>query len=232
MKAKLIYRLALALVLAGLLLWSAPPGRTATGVVQAAARPAQEPVPIKVPTATIFVQTLITAGAPGGIVVAPACAEPAVQPLSSHASSLEDRLKEIVTFDPQYTVERRAGVVNLIARGRQSAPLLDIKVAHFEAKRVGSAAEALAMLLAAPEVKSRQPQTGARLFRGGLGYFDPANPTAAQSRSSRFDVACHNCSVLETLNAIARAQGQGVWVYKQIKCKPGQHYYSLDFLTP
>jgi hypothetical protein len=198
------------------------PSQSLPNAREQAAQSRQKAPLLKIPTASLFTQLLLAAKQPGGIAIASSCAEPALQTLFSEDAPLNGKLKEIVTVDPQYRLENQAGVINLVPRRVSDLPFLKLRIAKFEVKQAGSVNEALDKLLSVPEVK-QQAAFGPRLLRGGLGFVSLSNP---------FDVRCNNCSMREALNAIAHAQGQAIWVYKQIQCGAGHQYYSLDFLVP
>jgi hypothetical protein len=197
-------------------------GQTLPSSGKQAAQPSQRTPLFKITTASLFTHLLLTARKPGGIAVASACTEPALQTLYSEDAPLNEALEEIVTVDPQYRLENQAGVINLMPR-RAIPAFLELKIAKFEVKQAGSVNEALDKLLSVPEVKKQEPSFGPRMLRGRIGFASTAKP---------FDVKCNSCSIRQALNAIARAQGQAVWVYQQNQCDQTHRSYELYIWTP
>ncbi len=225
MKSTLCVSLRLILVCSSLIV-ALTSSQTLPSAREQAAQPSQKTPLLKIPTASLFTQLLFTAKKPGGIAIAPACAEPALQTLYSETAPLNEALKEIVTVDPRYRLENQDGVINLVPRRVSESSFLKLKISKFEVKQVGSVNEALDQLLSLPEVKQQAAALGPRVFRGRLGFASPANP------ADRFDVRCNNCSIRQALNAIAHAHGQAVWVYQQAQCDQTHRSYELYIWTP
>lgn len=183
----------------------------------------------RVTTTSALTSVLDAAGVPGGIEVVTRCEEPIRHYLAPAGSSLRDMLESIVAADPQYRWQVEEGVVNLVYQ-KDNPAFLDQRVAKFEvAQRTVNGA--VNQLLAIPEVQRREAELnlGSRLFRGGgIGYFDPSGNTV-KKEDKTFSVSCENVTVREALNAIVRAHGRAMWVYKQGNCT-GSSWYSIGLL--
>jgi hypothetical protein len=181
---------------------------------------------VNLPTTSIVVRGLSTAGVPGGIVKVPACEERARAVFTSQGATLRNVLDSAVSSDPEYLWDVEEGVVNLLPRGGEPS-FLKLRVRQFKAEEVGTLNEALDQLLATPEVRRgvQDPALGVQVFRGGLGYYG-----SDESGGRKFSVSVENATVREALNAIVRAQGKAVWAYTQQQCN-GTKSFSIDFLV-
>ncbi len=175
-----------------------------------------------------FKLTLNRAKVPGGIIVVPDCSTPPKYAVSQGGSSLRDTLQAIVTADPRYEWRVTGGVINLIPRDGVPA-FLETRLVKFKAENVGTVAEALAKLLAMPEVQKSisQHDLGPQMLRGGVGYFEPARSDSA-GNSRTFTVVLENVIIRDVLNAIAQAHGTAVWSYSEYRCR--SKAFSLAFL--
>jgi len=165
-------------------------------------------------------------GVPGGFVLSPQCEEEERQ-TPPGGSSLRERLDSLVAAAPQYKWQAENGVVNVVPKSGLPA-LLEACIVRFRAESVRSPGEALVKLIETPEVREAmtRPDVGSRLFRGGVGYYDP-NPEASESVKT-FSVSRDNVTVREALNAIAREHGRAMWTHRQHHCR-GVHAFELDF---
>lgn len=181
-----------------------------------------------VTTGEALLEVLHAQGRPGGIVVASQCDEPPRHRRPT-GSTLRELLDSIVAADPQYRWRMEGGVVNLIPAGDVSA-LLKVRVVRFRAERIRTPDEALGKLFKTPEVRKAltDPAVGSRLLRGGIGYYNP-HPDASTGVKT-FSVSRDNVTVREALNAIARAHGRAVWVFKQGGCN-GNVFFEVYFST-
>ncbi|MCP9495953.1 MAG: hypothetical protein MSG64_16010 [Pyrinomonadaceae bacterium MAG19_C2-C3] len=178
-------------------------------------------------TRSSFLYALSGAKAPGGIVAVLSCDPPQRFALSPSNSSLQGALDAVVIADPQYRWQVDEGIVNLLPSG--SAPaLLNLRIANFNVEAV-TVDEALGQLLATPEMRKGVGELNAssQIFRGGLGYFDPAKPNKDRS-VQKISLTLENITVREVLNAIARAHGSAVWSYTELHC--GTKRFELKFL--
>jgi hypothetical protein len=193
---------------------------------QALQRKVSLPELVNLPTTSIVVRGLSTAGVPGGIVTVPACEERARAVYIPQGATLRNVLDSAISSDPEYMWDVEGGVVNLLPRGGEPA-FLKLRVRQFKAEEIGTPNEALDQLLATPEVKSgvQDPAMGVQVFRGGIGFYG-----SDENGGRKFSVNVENATVRETLNAIVRAQGKAVWAYTQQQCN-GTKSFSIDFLV-
>lgn len=186
-------------------------------------------VPERSTTRAAFKIALNTASVPGGVIAVPSCDSEPVYTLASTSASLRDTLDTVVATDARYSWEIENGVVNLVPRTGTPA-FLNQRITEFRVENAETVYEALDRLLALPEVQRsiNELNLGSRLFRGGIGYFEPSRRTEERS-GRRLTVICENVTLREALNAIARAQGNAVWSYAEHRC--GSNSFSIDFLV-
>lgn len=185
-------------------------------------------VPERSTTRAAFKVALNTARVPGGMVTASSCDTESHYTLALSGAPLRDVLDAIVATDARYSWEIENGVINLVPRTGIPA-FLNQRITEFKVENAETVYEALDRLLALPEVQRsiNELNLGSRLFRGGLGYFEP--PQMAERSSRRLTVNRQNITLREALNAIARAQGNAVWSYTEHRC--GLNAFSIDFLV-
>jgi hypothetical protein len=129
-------------------------------------------------------------------------------------SSLRGVLDSIVSTDPRYTWEVKDGVINVLP-SNGLPPFFAIRISRFEISQVESPNEALARLLAIPEVQKAHLKLGPRAVQGGTYVFCPGCPP---KETKKFSVSLQGVTVREALNAIARAHGSAVWSFRQSEC--------------
>lgn len=172
-------------------------------------------------TTDAFYASLGRARVAGGMVRIIKCEEDKFkQAWRPMGSQLRQLLDAIVTADPRYRWEAKDGVINLLPADGEPA-LLGIRINEFQVENVTFALDALDKLLALPEVKKRMDELD---LKPGL--------TLVKSLSSpnppKFSVQCKGITLREALNAIARAQGRGVWEYIEIHCNE-KHEVAIRF---
>ncbi len=146
-----------------------------------------------------------------------------VKKLSVPDGSLRDALDRIVERMPTYRWQADQGVVNLLAVA-ETPPLLDVRIARYEAENVEYLQAAVAELEACPEV--HQALSALHLTSGIRILTGPA-PLKAPTP---FTVRCRNVTFREALNAIVRAHGGAVWEYKERHCD-GANEFWVEFVS-
>lgn len=176
-----------------------------------------------------FKLALNRAKAPGGIVAVPSCDPPPRYKPTPSSASLRDALEAIVVADPECKWEVENGVINIVP-SNSFPEFLNIRIAQFKVQNAATVYEALDRLLSMPELRHSDTQfnSSSRVFRGGLGYFEPPKRDK-NGNIQGLTVVCENVTVREALNAIARAHGSAIWAYTEHRC--GTDAFSLDFLV-
>ena len=186
--------------------------------------------PVKLPSSPLSVNSafqlaMLSSGAPGGEALTQGCAEPsdsAVRP--QNVGTLRDVLEDIVTADPEYRWEVKDGVVNLIPS--QGVPdLLTLRIGAFDTGDATDVTTATTFLFALPEVRKRAVELGfdQAIYGSGLSAIVPGAPPPP-----KLNVRLQDVTLLEALNALVRANKQGLWIYYETHCKSTNHY-SINF---
>lgn len=180
-------------------------------------------------SAAFFKAALISAKTSGGIAALPTCNSPVLYPLAPADASLRGALDAIVAAEPQYKWVVEDDVINVLPRNQDLA-FLDIRIAKVKIENAKTVHEALEQLLASPELQKgvARLNSGSRLYRGGLGYFDSSDEDKSEN-PLRISISAENITVREALNDIARAHGSAIWSYTEHHC--GKDAFSLDFLV-
>jgi hypothetical protein len=184
-------------------------------------------------TATITNATtaaLSSAGVPGGIITVTGCGEDASYMLTSSGPTLGDALNSIMAAGPNYRLEVEKGVVNLVPTVGDP-PLLGFRIGELKIKEAHSLFDALAQLLALPEVQKRIKELDLDQGYTRIGLMDLKRPgNDSIEKSPNYTISCKNVTVREALNAIARAHGRGVWAYRERHCNERVEF-QLQFLV-
>jgi len=179
----------------------------------------------------IFNYALIHAVVPGGIVDVGGCPN-GPKPAYSFAlidARLQDVLEAIAKRDllDRWTVEN--GVVNLLPV-KGTPALLDTRIGKFDSKDAATPSEAATLLAQSPEVERAEERLGLNNpfhIQLGLGvarkYGSPIPKLA-----SPLAVRLKNVTFLDALNALVRAKGRGVWMYREWHCS-ANNGYSITF---
>jgi hypothetical protein len=178
-------------------------------------------------TGQAVINALLDAGVPGGMANVSECND-ATYSFRPHDSSLRGVLDSIVSADPRYTWEIKDEVVNVIPSDGLP-PFFAVRISRLDIAQVESLEEALSQLLAVPEVQQTQVSLGARFVQGGAYPFCPEG-CAPKEKAKEISISLRNVTVRESLNALARVNGNAVWRFRQSECG-GRKYFSLDFAS-
>lgn len=173
------------------------------------------------------INTLVSAGATGGVAVVQDCNEPMRYTFTPGDSSLRGVLETIVSTDPRYVWEIKDDVINLIPRNGEPSFLI-VRVSKLEINQAETPNEALSQLLATPEVRQAQLNLGRRFVQGGIYPFNPQDSVPKEAK--KISVNLKDTTVREALNTIARAHGDAVWMLTQGQCN-GRKLFSIDFFA-
>jgi hypothetical protein len=163
-------------------------------------------------TSDAFRITLRRAQAPGGVVRIVTCVEDPVNlAWSPMGQPLGRVLESLVIADPRYRWEIVDRVVNLLPKAGEPA-FLGARIKKFHIEHVTEPREALNQLLRLPEVKHGRESLG---LKPGVALID----SLSTPHPNKFSVHCTDVTLREALNAIARAEGRGVWEYIEVHCQ-------------
>ncbi|HKV82819.1 MAG TPA: hypothetical protein VJP02_32020 [Candidatus Sulfotelmatobacter sp.] len=185
----------------------------------------------KTTTPLVFSYALIRAKTPGGIVDVTGCAEKPtlVYSVAFENAKLHDVLDAIVKRNPldRWTVD--GGVVNLLPV-KNSPALLGTRISQFDSKNATTLSEAASLLAQSPEVEQAEVKLGLNNpfhMQLGLGV---ARKHGSPIPNSTLPLAVHleNATFMDALNALVRAKGSGVWMYREWHCS-ANNGYSITF---
>lgn len=175
-------------------------------------------------TTNALLKALFHAGAPGGIVRTYGCEGDDVihrwQPLGS---SLRNVLDGIVNTDPKYRWSAENEVINAIPVAGEPE-LLRTHIREFKIQDAVWPGSTLSSLLSTQEVRASLDRLGLKEALKAGSF-----PVSSARKVGR-TVQCHNVTLREALNVIARTFGNAVWFYKQDHCN-GKDEYSIDFIV-
>ncbi len=170
------------------------------------------------------------ANLPGGIVVSSYCEGVRTHSLKPANDTLRALLDAAAAAEPDYGWTVDNGVVNWIPRYDESK-FLNTTITKLEISDAQTTSAALEELLTLPEVqKQARFELGVRTVTGGLyGY----NVSGKKVETKRISVSARALTVREALNAIARADGNGIWILIRGEClaPDGRKFFSLDFVN-
>lgn len=168
---------------------------------------------------------ILGSGTAGGAVITQGCAEPSDSVVRFQGSTFREILDDIVTADPDYGWEVKDGVVNLVpAKGVPD--LLTVRIGAFDTRDVTSVMTAETFLFALPEVRERAAELGFDQAVSGSGPY--AVVRGVPPARKLLNVRLQDVTLLEALNALVRANTHGLWVYREIHCKP-THHFDISF---
>ena len=177
-------------------------------------------------THSAFLESLLSAHVPGGIVTVLDCDKTHPRRLTSLSpGTLRETLDAIIKANPEYRWEVDDKIINL--RPVQDEPaLLGVKIGRLKVENAPSIDAVLDKLFELPEVKAAI--TKLQLTSGVKVIVRPISPDP--ERRPRFSIECDNVTVREALNAIVRAHGRAVWEYKEQRCD-GKTVFTVDFIA-
>lgn len=172
-------------------------------------------------TRNVFYSSLWLTQVPGGMATIADCEpETLMQSWKPSNAALSQVLETLVATDPRYRWQMQNGVVNLLPATGEP-PLLRIRINEFDVKDIASAREALAALLALPEVKQGMRDLN---LKPGIAIITGSS----QPNPPKASVSQRGGTLRQALNAIARAQERAIWEYIERHCE-GQDEIVIRF---
>lgn len=177
-------------------------------------------------THSAFLESLISARVPGGIVTILNCdnTHPRRQTYLS-PGTVRETMDTIVKTNPEYRWQVDDGVINLLTV-HDEPTLLNVRISKLKVEDARSVNTILSNLFDLPEVKGAiaklQLIPGVKFIVGPI----PMDP----ERRPKYTVECEDVTVREALNAIVRVHGRAAWEYKEQRCD-GKTMYTVDFIV-
>src|SRR5262245_12108745 len=175
-----------------------------------------------------FTRTLDAAHVPGGIAIKTLCGDQPNYLLRPSGPSLGGALDSMVSAAPQYRWHLRKGVVNVVPTAG-NPPLLDLPIAQFKVNDPLTVEEMVGRLLRMTVVKEAIGRLNLVIGGGQIGISELRRPGFVDEKSHGITLDIRNATVMEALNAIAKAHGSAVWEYREQNCD-GRNEFSIQFL--
>lgn len=166
-----------------------------------------------------FVGVALGGGIPGGVAQEYGCGGPRLHSFRIATTTVLQGLRSIVKANPNYRWDIRDGVLNLLPRETLS-PLLTVGINEYASKEATNMTAAATLLLGVPAVYSTMVRL--KLERTpdpvqiGLQALPP--PGTMPKPAPPLNVRLRNTNTIGVLNAIVRANGHGVWIYREWHC--------------
>ena len=181
-----------------------------------------------VTTINAMTSLLSGAGVPGGIAIVTECGEDIRYTFASSGSTLRNTLDAIVSANPQFSWQVSDGVVN-VSPLAGDPPLLSLTIGELRLNGAHSTDEAANQLFAIPEIQKRLAELHLSYGYTRFGIRDLKRPGSAPDKEEqRYNLTLKNVTVRDALNAIARAHGKAVWLYRERHCN-GSTEFQINF---
>lgn len=177
------------------------------------------------PAFSAFEEALQVSGVPGGAALVEGCADESKPVVHPNGTTLRQVLDSIITSDSHYVWKIRKSVVNL--EPVKGLPvLLQTHLERYDSGNLTDAISAVSLLSSLPEVAHAAAKHGLtqNILGPGLGGVAPG----PSSPKKPVGVRLHDLTLLDALNAIARANEHGVWTYRESHCR-SVHQFNISF---
>jgi len=177
------------------------------------------------PVFSAFQGALQMSGVPGGVAFMEGCSDQPLPMVRPHGATLREVLNSITAGDSVYAWRMREGVVNLEPSTGLPA-LLGIHLNTYDSREVTEAVSAVTFLSSSPDVTRAATKLGLaqNVLGPGLGGMAQGPPPPKKPLGIRL----HDVTLVDALNAIARANKHGVWTYRETHCG-SIHQFNLSF---
>jgi hypothetical protein len=178
------------------------------------------------PAFSAFQGALQMSDIPGGVAFAEGCSDQPLPMVHPRGTTLREVLDSITGGDSAYAWTMREGVVNLEPSTGLPA-LLRTHLNTYDSSDLTDATSAVTFLSSSPELTRAASKLGLahNVLGPGLGGMaqGPLPPKKPLS------IRLHDVTLLDALNAIARANKHGVWIYRETHCG-SVHQFNLSFV--
>jgi hypothetical protein len=177
------------------------------------------------PASLAFEEALQVSGVPGGAALVEGCADEPKAMVHPDGATLRQVLDSIISGDSHHVWRMRKGVVNLEPVKGLPA-LLQTHLKKYDSGDLTDAVSAVSYLSSLPELARAAAKHGLtqNVLGPGLGGVAPGPP----SPKKPLGVRLHDVTLLDALNAIARANEHGVWAYGETHCG-SVHQFNISF---
>jgi hypothetical protein len=177
------------------------------------------------PASSAFEGALQISGVSGGVAFVEGCADEPKPLVHPHGATLRQVLDSITSADSQYVWRMRKGLVNL-EPVKGPPVLLQTHLKRYDSGDLTDAVSAVSLLKSLPELARAAAKHGLtqNVLGSGLGGMAPGPP----SPKKPVGVRLHDVTLLDALNAIARANEHGVWTYRETHCG-SVHQFNISF---
>lgn len=172
-------------------------------------------------TTNAFLRTITDAGTPGGVIEITRCGqEEKVHPWEKYwGIVVQTALNSIVQEDPRYKWELTDGAVDLVPTDGEPR-LLGTVIRSFDLDGEDSILDAVSRLFSLPEVTESANELHLK-----QGYTRiPSAYCLGCLPHAKFSVHISGVTLRQALNAVAVADGKGVWIYSELHCGDRNEY--------
>ena len=167
------------------------------------------------PASSAFEEALQVSGVPGGAALVEGCADEPLPTVHPYGTTLREVLDSITSRDSHYMWRMHEGLVNL--ESVKGAPaILRTHLKTYDSGNLTDAVSAVTSLSSSPEVARAAAGLGLTYNQLGPGLGGIA--LGSSSPKKTLGVRLHDVTLLDALNAIARANKHGVWIYRETHC--------------
>ncbi len=177
------------------------------------------------PAFSAFEGALMLSGVPGGVAFVEGCSDQTLRMVHPHGTTLREVLDSITAGDSAYAWRMREGVVNLEPSTGLPA-LLRIHLKTYDSRDLTDAASAVTFLVSSPEVERAATKFGLAHNVSGSALSGLAQGPPPPKKL--LGIRLHDVTLLDALNAIARTNRHGVWMYRETHCG-SIHQFDVSF---
>jgi len=180
---------------------------------------------VPLPAFSAFEGALLLSGVPGGVAFMEGCSDQPLPMVHPHGTTLREVLNSITHGDSAYAWRMREGVVNLEPSTGLPA-LLRTNLKTYDSGDATDAGSAVTFLSSSPEVTRAAAKIGLAHNVSGSALSGMAQGPPPPKKP--LGIRLHDVTLLEALNAIARANKHGVWTYRETHCG-SVHQFDVSF---
>lgn len=177
------------------------------------------------PAFSAFQDALQISGVPGGVAFVEGCENQPKSMVRPQGTNLREVLDSITRADSQYSWRMQKGVVNLEPVEGLPA-LLKTHLKTYDSGKLTDAVSAVTVLSSSPEVVRAGAQLG--LTHNALGPGLGGMAQVPTPSSKPLGLRLHDVTLLDALNAIARANKHGIWTFRETQCG-SVHQFNISF---
>lgn len=179
---------------------------------------------LSLPASSAF-EAAVQSGVPGGVAFLEGCPHEPKPTVHPYGTTLREVLDSITSRDSHYMWRMHEGVLNL--EPIKGAPaLLRTHLKTYDSGNLTNAVSATMFLSSLPEVA--RAAAGLGLTYSQLGFGLGGIALGPPPPKKPLGIRLHDVTLLDALNAIARASKRGVWAYRETHCG-SVHQLNISF---